>query len=68
MKVSAPYGIQYSFDLRALCSKHNYFLMDESMIYVGPKCSSINNKEYCLFFLKLNEQQVNIHTHRHTQT
>ena len=31
------------------------------MIYVGPKYSSINNKEYCLFFQKQNEQ-VNTHT------
>lgn len=41
--------------------------MAESMIYVGPKYSSINNKEYCLLFQKQNEQQINTfrHTHKH---
>lgn len=60
-------SIQYSFDLRALSSEHNYFIMDESMIYVEPKYSSINNKEYCLLFQKQNEQQINTwrHTHKH---
>ena len=53
--------IQYSFDLRALCSEHNYFIMGESMINVEPKYSSINNKEYWLLCQKQNEQ------HTHTQ-
>lgn len=55
--------IQYSFDLRALSSEHNYFIMSESMIYVRPKYSSISNKEYCLLFQKQNEQQINAQTY-----
>lgn len=39
--------------------------MGESIIYVGPKYSSINNKEYCLLFQKQNEQQRNTHRHTH---
>ena len=54
--------IQYSFDLRALCSEHNYFIMGELMINVEPKYSSINNKEYWLLCQKQNEQ----HTHTNT--
>jgi hypothetical protein len=58
------YGsIQYLFDLRALSSEHNYFIMGESMIYVEPKYSSINNKEYCLLLQKQSEQQINTCTH-----
>lgn len=58
-------SIQYAFDLRALSSEYNYFIMAKSMIYVGPKYSSINNKEYCLLFQKQNQQQVNTRRHTH---
>lgn len=54
--------IQYSFDLRALCSEYNYFIMGELMINVETKYSSINNKEYWLLCQK---QMNNTHTHTH---